>query len=1170
MSARLLNPVTLPIAGQCLIEASAGTGKTFTLAALYLRLLLGLGKGSQTTALGVEQILVVTFTEAATQELRDRIRTRIREARQAFLQGSTTDPLLAELLAESDNFQDQARYLELAASEMDQASIFTIHGFCQRMLRQHAFESGATFSQELATDDTPLIRQALLDFWRHYYYSVPGELADQMLACFKAPDKLLKVVRSYLGLTGLTFTPDYRETDLVAAWAAEQEALVAFKNAWLTVADDVVAIIQASGVDKRSYKANSLANWAQTVTRFAHGESANVPWKELARFSQATLANTTKKGEIPVHPLFDQVEALINNRLPLEGILISLAVTEIKQRLSAEKNKQHLLTFDDLLTQLAGALKRQGGERLAEAIRKQYPVAMIDEFQDTDPLQYAIFNQLYPDQASALLMIGDPKQSIYAFRGADIFTYMQARKGVSAHYTLETNWRSSSAMVAATNALFSVRNAPFIYNDDIPFHPVKSSGKADKKPYKINNQPEAALNFWLNDEATNKSGYLKKYAKATALHIYQRLNDQQSRLGDEAVKPSDIAVLVRDRIEAKEMESAFREKGISSVFLSNRDSVFNTVEAKELLYILQAIAEPTDERVMRSALATGIFHLTMQSLDALCQDEIAWEALVEEFYEYRGYWQKLGVLPMLHHLLSVRKLAGIMLAFQGGERRLTDLLHLGELLQKASQETEGISGQIRWLSEHIFEPAQQTDEQQMRLESDRSRVTIITIHKSKGLEYELVYLPFISCFKESKSLIYHDPNGTTVLNVEPDEEVKAQIEKERLAEDLRLLYVAITRAVHACYVGISEVRYGNASKGRTCESALGYLLMKDAETLLEAVERFATGFPALNVSPPPSEETDIDTLDLFSETADSDEVLGQSRTFTGTIDTEWRVTSYSSLSRFHEKGANVEIEPQIDLEVVDEDKRVEPVTPSEVRNIFTFHRGAVAGTFLHTLFEKIDFSSVNETQLETLLDQQLVIDGFDIEWKPVLTHFIQTVLRTPLCPNPIKLADIHLDDRLVEMEFVLPFNQLQATKVNQLLRQHDPLAQQARNLVFDQVKGMLKGYVDLTFRHQGQYFIVDYKSNHLGDSAADYNQDSMAAAMIEHRYDFQYVLYTLALHRLLKVRKPDYQYETDIGGVYYLFLRGMVDNEDGATGIYFTKPSFELISALDKLFLEGC
>ena len=1197
MTIKLLDPLTLPITGQCLIEASAGTGKTYTLAALYLRLLLGLGNRpehcpensslnspadgfehsplnspeaeNKQMPLGVEQILVVTFTEAATQELRDRIRQRIREARKAFLAGQSDDPLLARLLEHTTAHQDKARLLELAAAEMDQAAIFTIHGFCQRMLKQHAFESGALFNQELTTDDAPLIRQALLDYWRDAFYQAPYELAGEMLQQFKTPDLLLPAIRSFLSIHELIQEPDYSQFDLQQGWLAEKEALQQFKPVWLASVADLPPLIETSCINKRRYSKRNVPGWLEAVTLYAQGDTAQIPWDKLNYFRQSVITEDCPKGSPPYHLVFSQIDQLFERRVPIKEVIISHALGEVKKRLQAEKARHQLLAFDDLLSQLAFALQRAGGERLADAIRKQYPIAMIDEFQDTDPLQYAIFNQIYPAAPSALLMIGDPKQSIYAFRGADIFTYMQARKQVSAHYTLDTNWRSSTAMVSATNALFGYIPSAFIYDQDIPFYPAKASAKADKAAFNCQGKVEPALNFWLAGDSLSVSDYLQRYAAGCAQHIDTLLNSGQYHIGDRAVLPADIAVLVRDRKEAKEIQQALRGHRIDSVFLSSRESVFTTVEARELLYILQAIAEPTDERLMRTALATLVFHLDMSELDTLCQSELEWEALVVEFQQYREHWQRLGVLPMLHNLLARRGLSERILASEDGERRLTDLLHLGELLQQASQEVEGMMGALRWLAEHLASPNQNADEQQLHLESDRSRVTIITIHKSKGLEYEIVYLPFICRYRDSSSSFFHDDDGRSVLSLAPDDEIKARVEKERLAEDLRLLYVAVTRAVHACYLGVCDIRYRNSKQGKTASSALGYLLMGKEPDLVEAVNNFAAAYSALHIQAIPEAAQDHGTADLFSDLLSEPEkepaFEPQTKIFGGVIQRDWRVTSYSALSRFHTREAITEV--NLDLEVLEEQDAPEDKMEG-VYNIFTFHRGATAGTFLHTLYEEIDFATVTPLQLDEVLEKHLLLSGFEPEWQPVLAEFIQQTLQVPLLHAGCRLMDISDHNRLVEMEFVLPFASIDASHLNQLLRQHDPLAQRAGELQFDQLQGMLKGYIDLTLRYEGRYYVVDYKSNHLGYTPEDYSQEAMAQAMIEHRYDLQYVLYTLALHRLLKNRLPEYQYETHIGGVYYLFIRGM-HKDQGQQGVFYTKPDFALIDTLDRLFQEG-
>lgn len=1157
--ARTLDLLSLPVQGQCLIEASAGTGKTYTLAALYLRLVLGIhpGASSALPPLGVEQILVVTFTEAATEELRDRIRRRLQEAQAAFMQGSSHDGYIQALLDEIDptQYPEKARLLAFAATEMDQAAVYTIHGFCQRMLRQHAFESGALFEQTLVPDSTSLERQAVLDFWREYYYDRPDDLVQSMLESYKTPDALLSEIRGLLHVPGLIQQPDYRNFDLEQQWQAWQVQRTHFSRQWLA-ADNLATVIAASGVDKRSYAKNRVPVWLQTITDFARQPALSPPWVELERFSQQQLYGKTKTGLPPEHAAFAAVDTLLAAKIPVKAVLLSKALGRVAERMAAEKQTSQTITFDDMLSQLAGALQGPGAEALAEAISSQYPVAMIDEFQDTDPLQYAIFSRLYSESVHALLLIGDPKQAIYAFRGGDIFTYMQARRRTDAHYTLDTNWRSSSAMVAAVNQLFASQPTPFIY-DEIPFLPVNAADKADKTPFNYQGQPHPACTFWLVGEMAARD-YTSYFARQTALHIKQLLGRDDYQLGSRPVQSTDIAILVRDRYEAQAVQEALRTEQIAAVFLSNRDSVFATGEARELLYILQAVLEPKNERLLKTAIATRLLQQDAGALEQLFQNESDWENLVEEFQTYHRQWQAVGVLPMLHNLLAHRQLAARLLSSMGGERRLTDLLHLGELLQQASQQCEGLHGLLRWFSQQLHEPGQGAFEQQLRLESDSERVTIITIHKSKGLEYNLIYLPFICRYKESRELCYHNEEGQKVLDLAPDKVARELIEKERLAEDLRLLYVALTRAVHACFLGMADIRYGNRKTPSTHLSAIGHLLLADQPNLTEALQAFVAA------SGPEQMQLDTGTL-----TADQSVVPAplsavsqpvQARDFKGVIERNWRVTSYTALS--HNRAALPQ--PGLDTEVAAEAQAQVTVEPDPVDSIFTFPRGAIAGTFLHSLFEAIDFAQISTQELEQVVPRLLESSGFEERWAAVLVPFIQTVLDSRLVQAGCSLRQVAADQRLVEMEFMLAFKQLDAGALNALISRHDPLSAQCGALTFETVQGMLKGFIDLTFRVGERYFVLDYKSNHLGDTSDDYSQQAMTEAMAQHRYDLQYQLYTLALHRLLKSRLPNYDYDRHMGGVYYLFLRGMAP--DRQTGIFYTRPEAALINGLDQLF----
>ncbi|MGF9659244.1 exodeoxyribonuclease V subunit beta [Pantoea agglomerans] len=1166
-----LNPLTLPLKGERLIEASAGTGKTFTIGLLYLRLLLGLGgENAYSRPLSVEEILVVTFTEAATAELRGRIRENIHQLRLACIRGKSSNPMHQLLLEQMPDLSQAAAQLLAAERQMDEAAIFTIHGFCQRMLNLNAFESGMLFEQELIEDEQALLKQSAADFWRRQCYPLSLDVARIIAAEWSGPDSLLATLRPWLQgeSPGLKRPPAADET-LASRHARNLARIEAIKQQWQALSADVEGIITASGVDKRSYSSKHLPNWVARVRQWASSDTLDYQLpKELERFGQQVLEEKTKKGEAPRHSLFEAIDQFLAEPLSLRDVIIAQALTDVRATVQREKRLRALLGFDDLLSKLDEALQQPGGVLLAETIRARYPVALIDEFQDTDPQQYRIFRTLYINQPEqALFLIGDPKQAIYAFRGADIFTYLRARNEVSAHYTLDTNWRSSPEMVGSVNRLFSQLDSPFLFSA-IPFQPVKPAVPNQSLKLIFDEQQQPALRFWLQPgEGVGNSDYQQFMAQQCAADISRWLvagQQGRARLGKgevlQPVRASDITVLVRSRNEAGLIRDALNALAIPSVYLSSRDSVYTTPEARELLWLLQAIQAPEQERLLRSALATSIFAIDAATLDALTQNEREWDALVEQFAVWQQLWHQRGVLPMLRDVMIKRQLAENMLASENGERRLTDLMHLGELLQEASVQLESPHALVRFLAQQIARPNSQASSQQLRLESDRHLVQIITIHKSKGLQYPLVWLPFAAGFREAASALYHDRDTfTALLDVQGDAQSLALAEEERLAEDLRLLYVALTRSVYHCSVGIAPLIKGTRKKEGESDlhkSALGYLVQQgeaaDAQQLSQRLNALTGEGIALV-------EEGLLPGEMWQDAQLGDEVLS-SRDITRALADVWRVTSYSGLQQHHSSPL-LDALPNFDIDAAGEEEKGEEaaLTPHH------FPRGAAPGTFLHGLFESIDFTEPPDS---VWLEDQLQHNGYPLSWLPVLEQWIDRVLHTPLNAEGLTLSAIKSSERLIEMEFYLPINNLlTAADLDALLRRHDSLSQQAAPLDFRQVRGMLKGFIDLVFRWQGKYYLLDYKSNWLGDSHAAYTPEAMAQAMIGHRYDLQYQLYTLALHRYLQHRLPDYDYQRHFGGVFYLFLRGM-DGSSPDNGIFTTRPAEAFVEEIDALFGE--
>ena len=1211
MSTKTPLALAFPLRGSQLIEASAGTGKTFTISALYLRLILG--HGGEATSFGREllppQILVVTFTDAATKELRERIRTRLAEAARFFRDETPApDGLIAEL---RDQFAPEqwpgcANRLDIAAQWMDEAAVSTIHSWCQRMLREHAFDSGSLFTQSLETDHSDLLGEVLRDYWRLFCYPMQGDALSWVRSNWGGPAALLARVRG-LFASERDSAESSAPAELIEACLKERRsALIELKMPWRQWADELLAIchqgVASKTVDGRKMQARYFEPWFEKLKAWAEDESL----EQLdigSGFSRLTPDGMAEawKGQAPSHPGLDAMPGLKStlDALPTpDAAVLQHAAKWVGARFEEEKRRRAEMGFDDMLLRLDAALQSDGGERLAALIREQFPVALIDEFQDTDPVQYRIFESIYrieensPD--TGLFLIGDPKQAIYAFRGADIYTYLRARQATTGRlHTLGTNFRSSHGMVNAVNHVFERAElreqgrGAFLFRETngenpVPFQSVESQGR--KEQLKVAGRDVAALNVWLlpSDQPVSGAVYRQQLAAACASEITALLNAGQSGTagfaqegqGFRGLQPSDIAILVRDGKEAQAVRSELAARGVRSVYLSDKDSVFAAQEAHDLLSWLKACAEPDVERSLKAALACITLNLPLVELERLNQDELAWESRVMQFRGYRELWRKQGVLPMLRRLLHDFHLPQTLIARSDGERVLTNLLHLSELMQQAVAELDGEQALIRHLAELLALSGQAGEEQILRLESDEQLVKVVTIHKSKGLEYPLVFLPFICSAKPVDGsrlpLHYHDAAGRAQVSLKPTPELIVQADDERLAEDLRLLYVALTRAQHACWLGVTDLKRGNNNSSVLHLCALGYLLgggapLAESSGLNRWLQDLQQDCPAISIGDMP-----LPTAEQYQPPR-NDAILSATLLPNRKASENWWIASYSALRISDVLSVGSDEAPDSpQAQKLFDDERLDPDAPRENiaggADIHRFPRGPNPGTFLHGLLESAgdDGFAISREMLEDVIGRRCNLRGWQ-GWIVTLTDWLEHLLKSPL-PVSIDQPPVVLEQLKqfrVEMEFWFASHKVDVLKLDELVRQytHNGVARVAAEPV--QLNGMFKGFIDLTFEHNGRYYVADYKSNWLGVDDLAYTEQAMEQSILENRYDLQYVLYLLALHRQLKARLRDYDYDRHVGGALYLFLRG---TRAESRGVYFARPPRELIERLDRMF----
>ena len=1230
----VLDTLRFPLHGSRLIEASAGTGKTYTIAALYVRLVLGHGKAdSYSRALTPPEILVVTFTDAATKELRDRIRSRLAEAARYFFADSTqpaADDFLRDLRAEylPEQWVGCARKLQLAAEWMDEAAVSTIHGWCNRMLREHAFDSDSLFIQTLETDQSELLAEVVRDYWRTFMAPLDEPSVAEVLPWWPGPATLQGDLRNLVEHAGLLEAKAEPAAALLAAREEKQQGLAELKAPWAawveelrTLLDDAVA---RKCVDGRRLQARNYQRWLEELRSWAADPQAlrpelNTGW---TRLTPAGLKEVWIKGEPPEHPALEAIlilQAIVDALPTARNDLLRHAACWVAARFDAERARHAQMGFNDLLTGLDDALQGPNGLRLAEILRCQFPVALIDEFQDTDPVQYRIFDAVYHieknDPDTALILIGDPKQAIYAFRGADIHTYLAARRASFGRlYTLKKNFRSTHAMVAATNRCFEAAEArvlgagAFLFRSEsgnpVPFVTADAQGRQDTL-LADGAQLPALTGWWLlpEDEAKpiSKTDYLDQMGEACASEMVRLLNlgqAGQAGFGAETLlrllRPADMAVLVNNRTEAVAIRKSLAARGVRSIYLSDKDSVFESAQAAELQHWLAACAEPDDARLLRAALATATLNLSYPELDTLNHDELAWEARVLQFRGYRECWRRQGVLPMLRRLLNDFQVPARLLgdsgsstgnAQQNGERILTDVLHLAELLQQASLLLDGEHALIRYLAEQLQEAGQGAggDARQIRLESDADLVQVVTVHKSKGLEYPLVFLPFACNYRLTKSedlpLKYHDEDGRLQIALSDEGRILEWADRERLGEDLRKLYVALTRARFATWVGIAPLALLE-------RSAFGYLL-GGGETLaagaLEGLLNDLRGSCEHIIVAPAPEATNERLKTRGSATAN-----GSARQMHRAVRELWWIASYSAIKIAGAENPTVPDTPAED--VFRETLAVQETLPDALLpktngskaevpadgSLHSLPRGADVGSFLHDLLEWAAIQgfakiAANPILLRDLIARRCNLRGWS-QWVEPLTAWLQRFLNTQLQLPAVKGADATtfslagLKSSIAEMEFWLAVHMVDIAKVDRLICTHTLDGATRPALQPEQLNGMLKGFIDLVFEHEGRYYVADYKSNWLGPDNAAYTPGAMRAEILHSRYELQYVLYIFALHRLLKARLPDYDYDCHIGGAVYIFLRGL---NASSQGLHTERLPRDLIEALDALFTQN-
>ncbi|MDT0626851.1 exodeoxyribonuclease V subunit beta [Alteromonas sp. W364] len=1276
---KILDPLALNLHSRHLIEASAGTGKTFNITRLYARLVLE-------KRLPVQQILVMTFTKAATEEIKSRVAAFLRELADDW-EKEKPDTFTQELISIT-GIEEGRNLLTAALLSMDEAAIFTIHGFCQRVLKQFAVSLNMELEPELLNDTAPMSLQAVQDWVRSISHD-----SDKLLALAEQdwhdPAAFHRSFQTAFDSQQSLSRPSLKDIvqsayDNIFHWLDENDVLddSLLKSVTEHRADLFEAVVSHhKDCDKRSEEYAVLEAWLKSfsalsslqvdytgeqeslIERFSEFVDQIVAPEEVGQFIQGGRYGKFPELKAALEPVREfrkklnaesqkwRTKLLAQLRLAQVLDIAEEGIVHVQKNLKRAKEQAQTLSFNDLVRQLAQALD-SGNQTLIDAVRAQYPVALVDEFQDTDSHQYKVLDLLYPrnDPTSLLVMIGDPKQAIYGFRGGDIFVYLKAKQEADEIWMMDTNWRSSDAMITAYNRIFwghSLREKlprP-VFGQGIDYEIIHSTdgAKAAKHPLFDPSKKRSAVTYMVASDGArqdaqsrlrNKPAELESQIVDWSCFEIQRLL-AETKIGNVRTKPSDIAILVKDGIQADIMQQGLSQKGLSSVYLSQKKPLFESAEAIEIYRVLLAIHKHKHIPVLSAGLTSSMLANTVLNennelgasadprllVSDMLKDPLhpSWDNLSASCESYLRLWENEGVFSLLMHLIKANYQPALK-----PERSITNMMHVAESLASIATLNKLPEQQLAWLGHQVFDHTTD-DELQLRLESDANLIKIVTLHGSKGLEYPVVFVPFANKYKDPSMrrmkpiqyFRYQDPQthqaiyqlGATAHSVQ---HFVAQSQEE----DVRLLYVAITRAEHRCYLGlVDDIKTANSSLNRSLgipsrvlnssnekEAASNTLLPWMLANVCENKQQNSANEETVTCN----HNSLIVVGDGFLEleapafanrdkhTEHEPQLMTAFETLAVGTRLPWIISSFSNISRFTASHDNEHFDiaqpKQLTLHKVEsnlehktharEYNNTEQNLPTELR--FTLKKGAETGNLLHDILENVDFSNANWAEAsQVALTKFTDLDDND---KDALFVWLEACLLSPL-KDGLRLADLSLSQTLREAEFYFPMANVNVQALGRVLNDYrDSRAAKFRcealkvNMQHIQdLQGMMHGFIDLIFEHQGRYFVADYKSTHLGNDFESYSFLACHENNQQHLYDLQYLLYSLALHKYLKATLPNYQFEQHFGGVYYFYLRGMapespvykVSNELTChSGVFFDDIEFVWLERLQGIF-EG-
>ncbi|VAX76719.1 exodeoxyribonuclease V subunit beta [Buchnera aphidicola] len=1168
------NTKEIPNYGISLIEASAGTGKTFSIILIYLRLILNIGiKKSYSRPLSINEILIVTFTRASKNELKQRIKKKIYQLYEICTYQKKEIKDLEEIVQEIKDFKKISKILKKVKKNIDLIMIYTVHSFFRYILLEQKFLCKKIISKKILPNIKKIQLDATKDFWRKYIYILDKNIVNLLFDKWKTPEKLLEHIYLWINQIDIKFKYNFdKKISLKKQYNNIVEIIKITKSTWNQENKEIKKLIRKLPLNKKIYNKKRITEWFQAIESWSNQTTSNHFTPKILKYFQfKKIFNNNLFKRNKEFYFFNCVEKIFKTHNLFFEYFIYLSLKEIPKIIQKKKIEKKGLEFNDL-NKIMWAQIKSKKSKIKKNILKKYTVTIIDECQDIDDIQFNVFYFLYNNtHKKSLLLIGDPKQSIYSFRGSNIFLYLKFKKKIKKCFFLNTNFRSSHNVVKGINILFSRFKNPFILKE-INFQPSKVNLKNKTMQFIVNNKEQAAFNFIINHKKKlTVQEYYSWASKECANSIHKWLSNQYNKKSfivlknqkKRSIKKNDITILVKNKYEASIIQKELEKKNIQSIYTSQKNNIFHTIEAKEIMQIIDSIIDLSNESKFQKLLMTEIFKKNIYDIYQINKKKKEYYFFLEKLKKYYIIWKNDGISKMIEKIILDYNIYKSHTNKKNNNLKTRIFLKLSDILEKKNKIIENKFLLLVWFKRKILKKeiknGNEVKEEEQILDH-LEYIKIITVHKSKGLEYPIVWIPFFSHRTiKNNQIFYCRKKFKKIVDLKNSKDSKILSNQETFSEEIRLLYVALTRCILHCSIGIAVIK--NKRIQKECytnfhQNSLSFIIQKGKKNTFN---NFIKNLYKINTKKIINiQKTSKKKKIIYKKNFLKEKLYFLPKTLR-IIKHPWNKISFSKILKY-----NFKYKKEVENKQNGTNKSIiliKKINYNKV-NIFNFPAGKIYGIYIHDVLKKIDFQKKDNI---IKIIKKLNFISLSNKWMNYLFKWLCMFISSPLNEKNLSLNQLKKSNCQKEIKFILPIeDHLKINELNKVMKMFDPLSAKCPDIYFQKTSGIITGIIDLIFYWNKKYYIIEYKSNWLGPNKNYYTHNNIQKEIMQYRYDLQYQIYSLSIHRYLKNKIKDYQYHIHFGGIFYLFIRG-INNKDNTTGIYFFKPPYNLIYQIDNL-----